>query len=53
MIEKTDGQARVAIVSACLVGTFARFFWHFVAGYIFLGTVCNVGTFPGDLFISN
>ncbi|GMA53277.1 hypothetical protein GCM10025857_46340 [Alicyclobacillus contaminans] len=42
---KNDGQARVAIVSACLVGTFARFFWHFVAGYIF-GDSMQCGDFP-------
>ncbi|GMA48253.1 energy-coupled thiamine transporter ThiT [Tetragenococcus muriaticus] len=43
---KNDGQARVAIVSACLVGTFARFFWHFVAGYIFWGQYAMWGLSP-------
>lgn len=43
---KNDGQARMAIVSACLVGTFARFFWHFVAGYIFWGQYAMWGLSP-------
>jgi len=43
---KNDGQARVAIVSACLVGTFARFFWHFVASYIFWGQYAMWGLSP-------
>ncbi|MDN6639592.1 MAG: energy-coupled thiamine transporter ThiT [Tetragenococcus sp.] len=43
---KNHGQARFAIISASLVGTFARFFWHFVAGYIFWGQYAMWGLSP-------
>ncbi|AYW49357.1 energy-coupled thiamine transporter ThiT [Tetragenococcus halophilus] len=43
---KKHGQARFSIISACLVGTFARYFWHFVAGYIFWGQYAMWGLSP-------
>ncbi|MCF1585016.1 energy-coupled thiamine transporter ThiT [Tetragenococcus koreensis] len=43
---ENHGQDRFAIISACLVGTFARYFWHFVAGYIFWGQYAMWGLSP-------
>jgi len=43
---KNHGKARRAIISACIVGTFARYFWHFVAGYIFWGQYAMWGLSP-------
>lgn len=43
---KNHGQARFSIISACLVGTFARYFCHFVAGYIFWGQYAMWGLSP-------
>ncbi|GAA3010525.1 energy-coupled thiamine transporter ThiT [Tetragenococcus solitarius] len=44
--EKNHGKTRRAIISACIAGTFARYFWHFVAGYIFWGQYAMWGLSP-------
>lgn len=36
----------VVLIQAVLVGTFARFFWHFVAGWIFWGAYAMWGLQP-------
>lgn len=38
--------ARKQIVSGVLIGAFARYFWHFVAGWVFWGTYALWGMSP-------
>ena len=46
MTESNQGKALRAIVLGGLVGAFARFFWHFVAGWIFWGSYALWGMSP-------
>ena len=41
-----DNKARLVIIEASLVGVFARFFWHFIAGGIFWGAYAPKGMNP-------
>lgn len=44
--ENTAGQQHFFIIGATFVGTFARFFWHFIAGYFYWGSYAPEGMSP-------
>lgn len=44
--EQAENKQRFFIIAAAFVGTFARFFWHFIAGYYYWGSYAPEGMSP-------